>query len=366
MSSCLSLYTAPIATFCQTSIPINLSSLLLLLCPFLLPCISLPTHSIPMALFFLLFLFGILCFPAISFPLSRRSLSSSIRQSSPRPSKPCASFCQYSLCSYRLQGSGENITFPPVNSSLLRPSGTASFPYICRNGTSLAQILSSGEALIREGDKFVPISKWSPSGLDTPFSSSVLSFAQIPRTVWSGVSREDVTPDQWASLNGKCVVLPITKYQLFNPRSKSAKPVTVPAPVPKESCVAVKLVAPTIHVQLVWEAGDDYDVDIIEPDGTRLFWSSPRSEAGNWTGGVQSYCQTEIKYQREDIVYMLSKNLQRGNYRVEVRHWGSCRNEFAPWRLAATVNGEIRLRLDGVSNFADSTTIIGRGSFDYI
>jgi hypothetical protein len=80
---------------------------------------------------------------------------------------------------------------------------------------------STGEAYVYKYGQFIPISQYSPSGLNQNFSPSFFKSFGYDKyhSYWhdlSGVGHETPQQNQADFLHGKCFILPLTAYQVLD------------------------------------------------------------------------------------------------------------------------------------------------------
>ena len=129
---------------------------------------------------------------------------------------PCYTHCRFRFCYHK--------TVFRVGRIIERPFTGA----ICKkDGTRIGVVGETGEAWVLGLHKFVPISKWRPSGLKQRFSPSFFkSYARLRRSKYgyfssvSGVGHEKPQQNQLKFLNNKCFVLPIKAYQIIEGAKK--------------------------------------------------------------------------------------------------------------------------------------------------
>lgn len=270
-------------------------------------------------------------------------------------SQSCGSFCTFNLCS-------RDNTLPVASPTLLTAPRRAVFPYICRNNTEIGQVLSNAETLVFHRNRYIPISEWRPKGLDSIFPRNFFRVSQIPFTPWSGAARSVVKGNQWKYLHGRCFVMPITKFETLDEQER-AKPVTIERK--RENCVAFRATAATISMELIWNSGDDFDLHVVQPNGERIYYSNTQTESGTFTGDITSSCSTNLKFGRENILYLPGRNIEKGTYTIRVHHFSNCNRIPTAWRLTVMVDGVLRLRRSGVSTVGDDT-VISEGRIEYV
>lgn len=156
--------------------------------------------------------------------------------------------------------------------------------------------------------------------------------------------------------------MPINKYETLD-KQGNAKPVTIGKK--RENCVSFRTTAATISMELIWNSGDDFDLYVVEPNGERIYYSNTATEAGTFTGDITSSCSTDLKFGRENVLYLPGKNIEKGTYTVRVHHFSNCNQIPTAWRLTVMVDGVVRMRRSGVSTVGGNT-VISEGRVEYV
>lgn len=139
-----------------------------------------------------------------------------------------ASASCYNRCRFRFCNGNSVVRLGSADKALSGP--------ICRSGQYIG-VLNSGEARVRTGGyhRFTRISKYNPLGLKQNFSNHFFKTYTIKYTKHSGVGHEVPQANQLRFLNRRCVILPITAYQVL----ASGKVVKNVHPYsPKRECIA--------------------------------------------------------------------------------------------------------------------------------
>lgn len=271
---------------------------------------------------------------------------------------PCGEFCRFRQCNFN----GNRITLPKASFQILGAPQKSQLPYICLPGESVGEILRTGEASVRQGRSFVPISRWRPAGLRRNFPAQFLRAFGTPFLPHSGVGPSGSNANQYSFLHNQCWILPIRRYQKINlANGRVTGRVDVNG---RNQCVAFRSTAPAIQVQLSWDTQDDFDLEIIEPDGDKLNFGNKRTEHGRFNGDNNvGFCSTKLLFGREDAVYFPSPNIEKGRYRVIVRHFTKCATRPTNWTVRVVVNGRVvltRTRFSGVGENAVVGTLAFR------
>lgn len=256
----------------------------------------------------------------------------------------CGDFCRFRLCNFNGSSIG-SFTLPVASYVILNDFLRPTLPYVCLPSVRIGQIPRTGEARVFDRRSYVPISSFSPRGLSKPFGRNAILLHQIKFTPWSGVSRPNLNVDQWPFLNRRCMILPIRTYQVLDPSTLRPKR-TVRTAGSRNDCVAFRTLAPYLQIQATWDSGDDFDLEVTEPDGDTVDFFEPRSEAGRLNGDNSSKnCNSTLTFGRENILYDTTRPIQRGLYTVRLTHLVKCGPGRTSWTLRVMMNGQLaRLR----------------------
>lgn len=277
-----------------------------------------------------------------------------------RMNKACGAQCNFRLCKV----DAENSLASVGRRILLRDSGIAIPPYICREDVEIGSLIQTGEARvqpIKGRSKLVRISKYNPTGLSDKFPRNYFFAANINFPVLpnrKGIARRGNSGNQDDFSDDLCVLLPITKYQTVNKKGKT----TTISKTGKNDCVSFRTIAPFLVIEMTWGSADDYDIFVTEPDGNVISFKKPRSSK---TGGrlindnVGACGVAEVG--KEQVRYLKSDNALKGKYSVVVRHKKNCGTP-SRWTLFAISEGRVVFGREGVSN-KDKNQIVVRGEF---
>lgn len=264
----------------------------------------------------------------------------------------CGRTCKFRLC--RADGSDFNLR-PKGTRILLRAPKTSLSAYLCRKfpgGRSLGRVRSTGEAIISGKFPPVAISKWRPAGLSPKFSKRYFKLINILYLGGlQGIGRIQPKGNQEDFLDDKCVVLPITTYDIVDGSGKVFR--TISSTGPKD-CVAVKTRVQPIVVELTWSSEDDFDLSVTGPSGSKSF-----SNNDNVVG--QCGVVPVVPAGKETVTYDDPKN---GKYNVNVKHFNSCKGEKTNWTLRLVVNGVTVLTRKGRSS-SGGGRVVGEEDFFY-
>lgn len=153
--------------------------------------------------------------------------------------------------------------------------------------------------------------------------------------------------------------MPVRKYQVIDSDTRRAIG-SVNLDANRRNCVAFRTTAPTIHVQLIWDSSDDFDLAVEEPgNGTVVDFRNTRSETGKLNrDNHKGFCNAGLPMGREDIVYFPSEALLKGVYRVRVTHFNACGRKASKWILRIMKNGAVVKSRRGTSDIGLNTKIL--------
>ena len=266
----------------------------------------------------------------------------------------CDDMCEFRWCKVH----PGNPPAPPGRKILLRDPNVASHPVVCLPGTTgLGDILKTGEARVRlasSSGPFTPISSYG-SGVRPSFAKKyfqlqeVSAFPPVPGKY--GLAHGKSKGNQEKFVDNLCVIIPITKYVLGGSVVNTRDP---------KSCISLTTVRPTILAEMTWDAGDDLDLRIIEPDGNEIYHGDRVSPTGGKlihdtnVGGCG-----ERTVGREQIRWLADSAPLNGKYTVQVRHYNRCPSP-APkpnWSLSIIINGKLMQTESGESDLDDDAVI---------
>lgn len=236
---------------------------------------------------------------------------------------------------------------------IMRGPDIALGPFLCqeRPGKQTLRLVNvtTGQALVSEfrKDDYTPISQYRPNGLSPPFQPNHLGMFFMPFSKAFGFGRRLSMGNQHDFIGDLCVRLPIRRYTLLARKGRIVKSVKTKDP---RDCVEYRSQAPDLVVEFNWETSDDFDMRIVEPDGTELSKFNTRTTAGKLTRDfAESNCQGVAN--SEQAIYSSSENIQTGEYRVIVTHFEGCRFGAVKYVLRATVRGKVVLTRSGQNDF---------------
>lgn len=224
-----------------------------------------------------------------------------------------------------------------------------------------------------EETTFVRISQYLKGSVTRKFPWNYFSIAKLterpklPGEV--GITRRTSVGNQENFLNGLCVNLPITKYDILKNSGGVAKSVSNSRK--SEDCVSFRTAIPSILIELTWQSADDIDLSVLEPNGNRISFRDDKSvKTGGRLVNDQNVARCgEDSTGREQIRWIVDNkdNLEplKGNYRVQIRHWKNCGNGPTKWNLAIIVRGKLIFRDSGVSNNKKRDSLITQTTFKF-
>lgn len=274
-----------------------------------------------------------------------------LRTVSRRP-RPCGSQCKFRMCNFN----GATIQLPLAPFSILGAVTTAALPHVCRHDDDMGLVLNSGQAQVKVGNRFVPISAWRPRGLRRRFPPFFIRTYKVPGLPNSGIGRLTSTANQWSFLHDRCMILPITRYQRINPATGEV--ITIVRKSGPNECVAFRTTAPAIHVEVNWDTQDDFDLQVEEPGGAVLSHLNKRTRYGRLTGDNNAgFCGTALLFGRENVVYFPNPNIPRGRYKVRLIHYTKCASRPTNWNIKVVKNGVLIDTERGFSGVGEQKTV---------
>lgn len=277
--------------------------------------------------------------------------------------RSCAKFCNFRLC----DPNGEQTTHPGL--ILLRDPNFAFLPVICtRRPLKLRRVIKAGVAHIKTsgaGNKpkhFEPINKLRLPGVpkfnSNYFIVKEILFPGLGRGNY-GIGRSPTSLKQMMALHSRCVYIPISKYEVTDETGGNHVVKTRKV----SDCVAFVVREAFIIVELQWSSRDDFDVALVEPDGTLIDFRNPESASG---GGLPHDsprardCTGVVG--REQIRYMIGKsNPQRGNYKVITTYTPCGRNTTGLqkifYSLTVVIEGAVRNFVSGEVSPLNGTSL---------
>lgn len=273
--------------------------------------------------------------------------------------KPCGQFCKFRLCNFN----GERLTLPKAAFVILGAPKTAQLPYVCRPGEVMGGVVKSGEAKVRDGKKFVAISKWKPAGLKRNFRSIFIRTYKTPFLPHSSIGRVKSSTNQWSFLHDQCMIMPITRYERIN--LATGRPIKILNASGKSDCVAFRTTAPTIQIEMQWDTPDDFDLEVTEPDGDVLSFRNKRTEYGKLNGDNNvGFCGTKLLFGKENVLYFPNPKIEKGKYKIKVIHYTKCADRPTNWKLSVVINGVVKVNQSKFSA-AGEQKIVGRAAFNF-
>lgn len=224
-------------------------------------------------------------------------------------------------------------------------------------------VLRSGEAAVRVFGKFVPISRWNPLGLNSTFKSNFIKTFKVPFLPHSGIGRLATSVKQWSLLHDQCMILPIKRYQVIDLDTGLAKQIVNTNGTTE--CVSFRTTAPAIQVQLTWDTQDDFDVEVMEPDGDILNHNNTKTEYGKLNKDNNfGFCGTALLYGKENVVYFPNPNIEVGRYKIRIIHFKKCSTRPTNWRLTVMINGVVKINKSQFSAAGDKNRV-GTAAFNW-
>lgn len=277
----------------------------------------------------------------------------------PKRPGPCGARCNFRMCNFN----GTRFEQDQAAFVFLNAPKSATLPYICNRMENIGLVLKTGEASVAVDDGYVPVSKWTPTGLRKNFKKNVIRTYKVPYLPHSGIGRLSTTVNQWSFLHDQCMIMPIQKYQSID--LDTGRPKEIIEKDGENDCVAFRTTAPAIQIELSWDTADDFDLQVTEPDGDVLSHKNTRTEYGklNQDNNV-GFCETSLLFGRENVLYFPNPNIEVGKYKVRVVHFKKCGTKPSNWLMKIVVNGVVRLERSQYSA-AGGNTNVGGASFTW-
>lgn len=194
----------------------------------------------------------------------------------------------------------------------------------------------------------VPISEFSPAGLDTSFPKRFFRFYPlqfVPEE--TGVGRLRTKGNQQDFLDDLCVVLPIRSYGVVE---KDGSITRVSGGSPRQ-CVSFRTRNPMVLIELSWDSADDFDLEITEPSGTVVSRDAPDAGVGELNNDNNvGACAIMIPAGKEAVLYRQEDELMSGDYTATIKHFNNCGGGRTRYRLRVIVDGDVVVFKTGFSN----------------
>lgn len=295
-------------------------------------------------------------------------------------SAACGPLCVFRFCSIQtavLQPNAPVIPLPPKDSP---------FPYfICSPQIRrLGLIRSLGRPILDTGASETPrdrvfLSDWRPDRLRQNFANNFFTIAHAPgRPGTSTILRGRASSNQRTFIDSRCIIIPVTAWDLLRRDGTIAKTETRPEPnlgthpltnmpvvrQPKKKerrpCLAFRTVYPLALVQLSWDSSDDLDLSVTEPGGTvvdkRILFSLGGTHSGDANVGVCGIAPGGV----ESVSYGASDeaSIKEGVYKVKVSHFNNCAGgRKTRWKLMVAIGEHVVEVRKGMSGRDDGQTI---------
>lgn len=227
------------------------------------------------------------------------------------------------------------------------------------------------QPLVESGDvipKARPLFQFRPKGLLERFPTKYFVFRKIkfpaPRGRF-GIARKKPRGNQEKFTDGLCVTMPVKKYAIIQADGSETR---VVASNLASSCVKFAAKVPRILIELTWSTGDNFDIEVIEPDGSRINRNSLKSDnEGRLNRDRNVDACDDARNGREQVIWPLdaSKLPLNGKYRLKIIHRGNCGTGRTEWAVAVVINARTVLFRGGKSNAPSSNagTVVFSGMF---
>lgn len=269
----------------------------------------------------------------------------------------CGTFtsqCRFKLCSVgtglpgtiarRLQLQAANVTAPPI---------------ICRRRMTdtLGYITEMGEPMtIDEEGNQVQLKDWRPEGLDTPFESNFFYPSKFESLRKSSVARKAFLGNQIEYIDKICVQIPITSFQRRDGHyeGNDTKVIETRGRQSRD-CVSFIPQVAELLVEMEWDSVDDFDLKLLEPDGTIVNKNNLESPSGGKfrVDGSAEKCFSrrarKVSTGKERILYR-QVSPPPGTYTLKGYHYYNCGFGSTRWRLRVTYNMKLILNETGMDD----------------
>ena len=236
----------------------------------------------------------------------------------------------------------------------------SNFPTICRRNQDISRIISVGEASIKlPNNTQIPISQWRPDGLNPPLPKRHFKIRPVFGEENSGLVVSPARGNQNEFVNERCFLLPILKYErkfgnsvrVVNTKSRSG------------SCLAFTSRTRDVMFEAQWFSGDDFDLEIVEPDGEVLGSSNRNTVCGMFVRDINVDACDLVSMGTELASYNRGcSGFQRGEYQAVLRHTDNCGKGPSKWEIRVSVAGRLRKTVTGISD-GSGGTVAGRMTF---
>lgn len=234
------------------------------------------------------------------------------------------------------------------------PSGELIPDYLCKEDGSAMKVLRTGSVYVRPDDNinsFVLLRSWEPQGVTSPFQRKSFFSKEIRGKSNTGLVRKEFTETQYNALDSLCVEMAVTKYEKIIRNSDGSTSIMVASSNDRQDCVSFKVGAHHLVVSLFYDSDDNWNFELIEPNGNKLNVRSPESrhgiyplDSGAGACGVAE-CLREVAFYPETCV--------PGQYSVRIFIQKQC-----PENVGKRVNFKLSVTLKGteiVSRMGSST-----------
>ena len=232
----------------------------------------------------------------------------------------CGRTCRFRIC--RLNGSNPPDLRPKGAQILLRAPDTTRTGFICRsfpNGRTLGVVEKTGTATVSKDGRTDKIDEYDPPNLSPNFPADYFQlFNILYARGLQGVGRIASRGNQENFLDGLCVTLPITRYNIQNTDGSVHRTISTND---ARDCVSFRTINEPVLVEVAWDSNDDFDLSVQGPDG------SGRRIRDNNIG----QCDGGAPQGKEAVVF---DTATPGTYEITLNHFNNCGG-----RTRFTVNG---------------------------
>lgn len=260
-----------------------------------------------------------------------------------RPISRCGKSCRFRFC----DDSNELL--------LLASQDIAYEPSICLGKDKLVSVGKTGEGLVAENGSRTAISKLKRRAPKQAFSPSFFKILQLADsgTEGVGVAHETAQEDQAVAIAGRCVLLPIKRYQI-----QEDLHVKNGVGGGRRDCVGLHTFLPSVVVELTWSSGDDLDLIVIDPSGEELsVYNSVVTGTGELLFDDNISVCGELSRGREVSVFGRVGKARKGKYEVFIKHWENCDGKATKFRIRVFIEGVLKITKDGTSRLGREAVV---------
>lgn len=246
---------------------------------------------------------------------------------------------------------------------LLRDPNVATYPFMCSIDTNerLGKIQKVGEAMVAVANSrprnFVPVSSFASGQVRPAFKKNYFKLCEISFPSLPGkfrISRGKSRGNQDQFVDDVCVYFPLKRYEQVLPSGEILKK----KGTDRSECVGFRAAIGVLIIEFTWNAGDDFDLAVIEPDGNEIDVSIPNSATGGRLIKDNNVGTCGIApVGREQMAYRTRASPLAGDYKIEVRHFTSCGSPVE-YSLVVVANGKKKLIRSGTADVGRNQLVL--------